>query len=248
MSETELKPASTLDEYSRSVAETWRKEGHNAITWRDDYAGLIKGEFGELLHQHGTMYIFLDSLSKIDTSEGRKRFFADNQAQYDGLVEELGDLLWFSFRTAAEIEIDPKEASQQALSRYTQQAYVPFQTFEEIEEQVVKDARAIAVPSKYGLRHPEELPENFVDLTESPQYVIMRLVFRLARALEEGKSDTPPYTASMMEPIPELSQSIGDCINIVAYVSRQILELPTEEVARRNIEKLRKRALNGKES
>lgn len=243
MSETTAQPNLSIEDYERLVDETWRQE-ESSEDWHTHYADLIKKEFMEMQFQHGPGIIFLSSLKHAAGQEARDVIIAEDKEAYDGLIEELGDLLWFSFRTAAEAKLDPKEASALALTTYTGERHPAFQSFAQIQEAVSKHATVIGVPSKHALRYGEPpLKANTIVLANIPDYVFMRMVFRLARSLEQGRKDVGPFTASMLEPVPELAQSIGDCINVASYLAHDVLGIDIEEVARRNIDKLQKRSL-----
>jgi len=245
MSETDPQPGLSLDDYQRLVEETWRHEDHGLDNWRDEYATLLRSEFGELLSQHGLGNILLISLEQADTQQAKETIVSEDRGTYDGVVEELGDLLWFGFKIATESGIDPKQASSQALSSHAKTGPISVQTFGELQALVSEHAAAIKVPSKWALRHPDlSSSGDYYSLAKQPSYVLMRMIYRMARALEGGKGDVPPYTASMLEPVPDLDQSIGDFINTITYTAHDLLGVDIEEVARRNISKLRSRAVN----
>ncbi len=249
MFETDGPPAEmSFSDYQKGVDETWRHQEADP-DWGLEYGTLIRGEFLEFNSQHGITPDLLRQLGRAESDEEKKRILVKNQAHVDGGIEEIGDLLWFSFRSAMNLGIDPGKAAAKALGTYSGIDHLGFKSFTELQRVVSELAERVQVPSKSALRYPSRLQNsaNWVSLTDQPLYVTLRMISRLSRALEEGQMDIGPYSASLLETLPEVEDAVGDCLIVCAYLSHDILSVSLEETASRNLHKLQNRKSNGKD-
>lgn len=228
MSEALNTPGYGIDQFQSDVVAT-RRGGHPE-DWENGYYTLINDEWAEFVSQHGNVMGLL--LPHVD----RQKELAADPELLAGVKEEIGDLLWFDVSAAALLGKDTKTLCAEALKSHTGKTIV-IESLDDLQAAVRANAHKIEVMTKRGMYRPGSPREQrFVSLFGSPYYLFNRTTFRLTRALTGGQHDVAPYTASMMEPVSNLEQAIGDHINTLAYIAH-LMGLGLEEVARSNIEK-----------
>jgi NTP pyrophosphatase (non-canonical NTP hydrolase) len=204
-----------------------------------EIASWLDGEQLELYSQHGisTMLMHKDFQRAVDWTDP-----SHEESYRLGMIEELGDILWFVDLAAQNNGVDFIDAANESLRGWGYYG-VPAQTFTELDVASAVVAPAVSVPTKSEL---QGWSENKVALTESPDYVLNRMVSRLSRSLHEGKFDLPPFSASELEPIYSVQQSVGDWLIACSYVAQSRLGVSLDDVWQYNITKLTERAAWGK--
>lgn len=236
MSETLHSPLPlSIDEYQTFVLGSRRGE-YDPADWAEVYHDKILDEFGELNGQHGMGMFLLKSYS-----EARDSILEETPEVIEGAKEEIGDLIWFGVSAADHLGATAKELCLEALTARTGETDIRVETFSDLQKEVAPKADKIRVLTKGGMRYPH-LPEKdrYANLFESPDYLLSRAVFRVARSLTDGSYDTPPYTASMMEPLVNPRFAVGEYLNILVYAARR-MGLDIDEIIRLNIHKLQLR-------
>ncbi len=230
-----LRHVLSIDEYQQFVVAS----RHNDQT-DEAYANFLDGEFMETFTQHGPgSLLLMPGIQFAETDELK--------AQRYHMADEMGDILWFATDKVAQLGQSASELCLQALQHHAPEATGPLSTFTDIEQAVITHAENIRIPNKMGMTYPD-LPEHFkmTNLVENPYYLMVRTAFRVSRSLRQGKEDLSPPTATVLEPISDISQALGDYLNVLAYVARARLGIGIENIARFNMDKLKHRDNYGK--
>ena len=241
-SEFESTPRLTINDYQRFVVDSRFSE--KADGWRSQTADYLGSEQLEFLtqHGHGFKLIMSDEMSEwmgIDRSE------APVELRY-GMADEMGDSLWFIFDAADALGVSVPDAVAMAIKAHVPGLETGVSNFTDIESLAIEHAEKIEVLSKGNiLGFLKDKPS----LKRSPDVVFHRFVARFGRALDKQKFDgvAGPPTALMFEAIPEFDQAIGDMMLAFAYIAKDRLGVPFEEIARFNKRKLEHRERFGKE-
>jgi len=229
----------SLDEYSHFVAHSRVKAARE--DWQDEAADFITGEHIEFLTQHGPGALLLFPTG-IEISHGE-----DRDALRYHMADEMGDMLWFVTDVANRMNVRLQDVSCDSLSAQLGHEVQSPQTFADIQKLAIEHATDISVPNKLGMLFPEaDKARRTTSLAQHPNYVLDRITHRLVRGPDQGKNDLSPPTATELEPIQDLSRSLGTYLLTVAFVAKDRLGIDLEDVARFNIAKLQNRAQYGK--
>jgi hypothetical protein len=229
--------------YQEFVAET-RNKFLDQYNWQDIYSDLIGDELMEVLYQHGTGSVLMMPINwdipTLDSVNGDLRFH---------MADEMGDLLWFATDAADRLGVSVDEACKKSLLVNDINTNDPVISFEDIERVSLSSAEKISVPNKASLYFkniPDELRKT--SLVDNPNYVFIRYVNRLIRSLADHQYSLGPPTATELEPIQDISSTIGTLIFTMAYISKERLGISINDIARFNMAKLEHRKQYGKEN
>lgn len=89
---------------------------------------------------------------------------------------------------------------------------------------------------------------RYTSLADQPYYMLIRTLSRLSRALNPDLHDAFPPTATVLEPVQNMTDAIGDFVLSMAYVAKDCLGIPFKDIARFNMAKLLHREQFGKEN
>ncbi len=243
MTEFAHKPELKLSEYSEFVTSSRFAEESDA-DWRDKYAQFIEGEMLEFMVQHGnsSMLLYPDEM-------GVDRSTAPPELRFN-MADEMGDSLWFSFDIAERAGLKINDCVKDSLQRFAPDEDIPAITdFSDIESLAIKYADAIEFVNKRSFFEIEDI-RIATSLKDSPHYAMMRSVMRLSRSIAPARFDSiagPPSAASL-EVMAELDLALGDYMLVLAYIAKQRLDIPFEDIAQFNKNKLRHRRIHGKEN
>ncbi|MDB5161695.1 MAG: hypothetical protein JWM52_203 [Candidatus Saccharibacteria bacterium] len=236
-------PQISVNDYQRFVVDS--RFAQKGESWRSQTADYLVGEQLEFLTQHGHGF-FLIMSDEMTEAMGFDRSQAPDELRY-GMADEMGDSLWFIFDAAEALGVSVPEAVATALKAHVPDTDAKVTSFADIESLALEHAREIEVLSKGNiLGFLKDKPS----LKRSPDVVFHRFVARFSRALDKQKFDGVggPVTAAMLDAIPEFDQAIGDMMLAFAYIAKDRLGIPFEEVARFNMKKLQHRKIHGKEN
>jgi len=237
----ERAPASkfSIDEYQSQVVAN-RREDHNG-NWREVYPELLTGESLEFIGQHGV------ALSRIMPKEFDEVIDHAAVAERDanltpGMIEEMGDILWFATSASSYEGVNLKEACEETLRGYGVENAI-INEMADLDMAVMQNASKINVLDEMGISFPElDDEDRFVSVQDDPFYLFLRSGRRLIRSIQQAKEDVSPSTY-IKEPVLELPQAVGEFVCVLTYIANDRLGTSIGEITRRNIEKLQQRSI-----
>jgi hypothetical protein len=208
----------------------------------ENFAQLIRGEWLELMVDHGTgMLLLKPGFNRSWTTDKSPDIIAE-------MSLELGDLLWYSFSLCHFLGLKPEQICADALATHNSCFSTDaIDCFEQLENAVVNAADRITVPTKSSLEFESDPEQHcLVSLNDSPGYLLQRHCGRLVRALDSDGNFMAPRSAAYLEAPVDLPQALGDFINTLCYISKICLDVSAEDIALMNIQKLLERQRWGK--
>lgn len=233
-------PSLELDDYQRFVASTRRPDTYEGL-WQNAYSKYIASEQLEFLIQHGVGALLL-----LPRSYEYPEPESGDELRYN-LADEAGDLLWFGFDIADRLEFSAADLCTNGLRSYTSSISPAITSFAELEENIMRSAQKVKVINKIGLLFADANPDHAdTALADNPNYVFMRAGQRLRRSLDQGERDLAPPSATELEPIQPVAESVALFILTLAYIAKDRLGVSIEDIARFNMAKLAHRQQFGK--
>lgn len=227
-------------DYVNFVVGSQREDFSQNPEWPEYIAKLIHNEAVEFEMQHGNGFMVLIP----ELAQYAPDLVPPEELKHK-MADELGDLVWFVTLAAHLSGKDIMQLADESFQRLGDCERIS--TFQELQTAAIEHADNFKVPTKIGLLG-FDLPEEarMRSLRENPQYVFMRTEMRLARALEAGRYDCAPPTASELEPLTDVDKALGDFMVAAAYVAANNLGWSIEDVLRYNAHKLTFRERFGK--
>ena len=196
MSERRYYDARNVESYQRFVSDARYK--NLGDDWRSKSAEYLSSEMIEALTQHGgteAAVLFLPSSFIPDY----KPKYISAEVRY-AIADELGDSLWFTVDCIDRDQENVATACARALGSFGLPAENSIHTFSDLQQAVTEHADMIRYINKAGLlmgySDVATAPDHFVSsLPANPLLHLTRSNRRLARSLEEGNNDIPPFAS-----------------------------------------------------